>query len=650
VRSPLRAALSFALLWVAGDTVASRFHPEDVFGSPSITQVSVSPAGDWIVALASQDDVEGLLVQRRGDGIVIPIYSTRREIHWLEWIGDNTVFLRQSRGDDLQATVIRLEWNGHTAVHDEFVIRRKGSLVDPLVDEDEVVLWALDGRKGSRVVRGPVTALSPHTKWKLSGEKGGGKLEKVAQLDQPVALWQVDRKGVVRAALILDDLDDPGSELALKYRRGEDARWRTVWKGPQEDAVVPVGTTRDDARLIVAAYGGSDTRGLYEFDPDARKIAGTIFVRPGVDIVDAVFDYDAREIIAAVYEDGGERRYHYLNGFREKHLANVADLAPAGQSVSVASASRDHRIFALLVRGARHPGTFYFFDKETRERIRLGEVLPRVVPDRLADVDTLEVVSPDGTELEAFFAQPAAGGAGPPPLLVLPHGGPIGVRDDLSFDPLLQYIVLDGVAVLKVNYRGSSGYGRTFLEAGKREWSRGIEDDIDAAVDAVVERGLVDPGRICVAGGSYGGYSALVIAIRRPDRFRCVATLNGVTDVPLLFQSSDFAATREGRRELAEIVGDPETEFDRLLAISPVYQVEKLRSPVLIAHGTKDVRVDPDHAHRLRAMLAAHGKPYEWHEIRGGRHSPTEAEWRAYALKLRAFLREHLKRDSGSVR
>jgi dipeptidyl aminopeptidase/acylaminoacyl peptidase len=640
-RRPLLAiVLVVGLLLVEGSAFADvRFDPDALFADSAIREVVVSPTGDWVVAHVIYGETSGVIAQRRGDGITIPLYSTDIAITGIGWIGDDSLLVRHSATHTRQAALIRLEWNGSTIVHDELPLTRKGFLVDRLADQDEIVLWATFSRGRSMVVRGPASALASG-RWRFSGEAAGGELETIVELDENVWTWIVDRDGVVRVAQVLKGTQDPA--WSLMYRSGEGDGWQEVWRArDQEEEMIPLAMAADGQRMIVATRANADTMGIYEFDPESREVGDVVFSAPDVDVVGALYD-ENRELIAAIYMRAGERRYYYLDGYREKYLEEVEGLA-AGESVSVTSASRDHRFVSFVVHGARNPGTYYFLDTETGTQTTLGSVLPGVSRDPLVDIEAVPVVSADGTVIEAFLALPRGQDGGKPPLLVLPHGGPIGVRDDTSFDPLLQFIAIDGVAVLKVNYRGSSGYGKSFEEAGKGEWAGAILEDIDAAIQAIVERGLVSPDRICIAGGSFGGYAAMMSVIRWPERYRCASTLNGPSDLPLQFQSSDTVEYKGGYEALVEIIGDPDADFDHLVEISPAYNVDKLAVPVLVVHGDRDRRVDPDHAHRLRAMLVAHGKPYEWLVLSDTGHSPAPNERRIYARKLRSFLRKHLR-------
>ncbi len=624
-----------------GSSAAGRtgVRPEVLWREPSIGSVSISPNGDWVVGVAQHERTWGVFVQRRGQAIPRPVYASRQSVAWTTWVGRDSLFIRHSFQGSVRAVVLRLRFDEGKILHDTIEIQSPGWLVDPLPDEDEFVLWgdAFDGKYAVR--RGPVSALALGPSRKKARRWVEGELEVVASQPNPVVRWVTDRKHVVRAALTVEGRWNP--HWALRYRRGPDDGWQTAWEGDIEgpEDLIPVGITRDDRHLIVLAYGSHDTRGMEELDPESGELVRELYRRPDVDLSDVLFDYDGIDVIAVAYDDGGQRRYHYFDEFREKHLPDTAKLAP-GERVAVASSSRDHRFFALSVHGDREPGEFYFLDKERNELVKLGRINDAIHPEKLVPVQCLEVVSADGTKLEAYLARPDRADGRPPPLVVIPHGGPIGVRDSGYFDPLTQYLATAGLAVLRVNYRGSAGFGRSFLEAGAKEWGRGIEDDIDAAVDAVIERGWVDPARMCIAGGSYGGYSAVMSTIRRPDRYRCAVTINGVSDLPLMIWNDSAAPW--AARWLVEHVGDPKEEFDRLIEVSPAYHVDQLKAPIFIIHGSEDQRVDPEQSYRLRAMMEAQGKPYEWLEIPHMEHSPSTVQWRMIGYALKWFVQCHL--------
>ncbi len=381
---------------------------------------------------------------------------------------------------------------------------------------------------------------------------------------------------------------------------------------------------------------------LVELSSDG-ELGREIFAHPDADMIGVVGDYTRSEVIGAIYEREGLPSFHYFDSFAARYQRSLEQAFP-GRAVSITGASRDQRILVVRTEGPRDPGTFYVLDTETNRARLVGKAMPWLDRAELAPVEALRVAADDGTELDVFVTRPRPERTSGvrPPLVVLPHGGPVGVRDTRSFDPLVQYLADGGIAVLQVNYRGSGGRGETFLDAGKRQWAKGIEDDIEAALRAVVDRGWADPKRVCIAGGSYGGYSALISIAQRPELYRCAASINGPSDVPLQLFHFGFARSETRREQLTELIGDPREDYDELRAISPVYLAERMQVPVLLIHGSDDRRVDVEHFHRMRLTLQALGKPHETLLIAGGGHSPTTREWKEIARRLRLFLRRHL--------
>jgi dipeptidyl aminopeptidase/acylaminoacyl peptidase len=349
--------------------------------------------------------------------------------------------------------------------------------------------------------------------------------------------------------------------------------------------------------------------------------------------------------VGVVYEQDGLPEFHYFDTFYDRYQRSLEHALP-GVVTSIMDVDRTERHLVVMSHSPSDPGTYYLLDTQTNTAVRIGHRMPWLDPQKLAEVRSLHVDRTDGAEVEAFVALPRAGG-GRPPVVVLPHGGPIGVRDTRRYDPLVQFLAAGGLAVLQVNYRGSGGHGKSFLDAGKRQWGRGIEDDLEAALDAVIERGWVDPDRICVAGGSYGGYSALMSVIRRPDRYRCAASVNGPTDLLFAYETF-FDRWEEGREYFEEFIGDPEDEED-LLSISPAYQAAAIRVPIFLVHGTEDRRVDVDHFYRMKAVLEALHRPHEVQLIQGAGHALSGSEWIELATRLRVFLLQNLGQRSGAA-
>jgi dipeptidyl aminopeptidase/acylaminoacyl peptidase len=227
--------------------------------------------------------------------------------------------------------------------------------------------------------------------------------------------------------------------------------------------------------------------------------------------------------------------------------------------------------------------------------------------------------------------------------VLLIHGGP-QARDALGWNPEVQFLANRGYAVLRLNFRGSAGYGRRFEQAGHRQWGLAMQDDVADAAKWLVEQGIADPERIAIYGASYGGYSALMGVIKNPDLFRCAVSLAGVTQIPKLLQREARLYGRTAKHLNLETVGDWIGDAEQLRRVSPAENAERVGAPVLIAHGDMDTVVDPDQAELMADALTRAGKPFERLVLEGEPHGLYfEATRLKFYAALESFLAKHLQ-------
>ncbi len=410
--------------------------------------------------------------------------------------------------------------------------------------------------------------------------------------------WYADGHGRLRAALLVRD-------ETYMLVHGRDGTFNEILQYKDDNGFQPAGLSFDGDTI----YGYTDDergqRDLVAFDPLTRKVSRTLFSKPGVDIVGAIFDA-RREPVAARYYQAGRLVTEYFDA-ANRDLDRILQEAFPGRTVTVTDRSSDGGQQILWVDSTDHPPQLYHLDVAKKSAALLEEVAPWLAEKKFAPVHLLNAKSSDGLAIEAFLTLPA--GTGKRPLVVFPHGGPIGVSDHLHFNRDVQFLASLGYAVLQVNYRGSEGYGKLFREAGYRNYGRLIEDDIDAALRAALAAFPLDESRMCTLGSSYGGYSALVSAVRWPGRFRCAVSLSGPSDRALFFTASDSARSATVRPLLEKIMGDPRTDLAEMQQTSPLYHTRELTLPIMLVHGRDDLRVDFEHTRRLVRMLNLEGRP-----------------------------------------
>jgi dipeptidyl aminopeptidase/acylaminoacyl peptidase len=444
-----------------------------------------------------------------------------------------------------------------------------------------------------------------------------------------------DAAGELRVALVLNE--DGSRAIGV---RGEDGKWRIHPKLPDNIQLTPVQLTAAGDALVVLTDHAREQVELATVNLADGTIGPTLLAEPGADLVDAVVRRRDRQVIGAQFYRNGSLQTRFLDGVDTAQLKVFAKTFPDAD-LHLFDASRDGNRLVVLVKSESERGTFYLYDRAARRIEKLVDAFDALKVAKPFASTAFTVTAAGGLPIDGFLTLP--GGAEKAPLVVMPHGGPIDVSDRRAFDPLVQMLANRGFAVLRVNYRGSGGAGRAFRSAGEGQWGREIESDIDAALAHALDHFPLDRTRVALLGASYGGYSTLMGIIRNPERYRCGVAVAPVTDLPLKFSSSDWNRIPEAVARMKKIVGDPASELAQLQEFSPDYQYERLTRPILLIHGTKDMRVAFEHSWRLRMLLASAGKPPAWLPLPGADHSVSRLEDRlAMHAASDAFLRECL--------
>jgi dipeptidyl aminopeptidase/acylaminoacyl peptidase len=284
---------------------------------------------------------------------------------------------------------------------------------------------------------------------------------------------------------------------------------------------------------------------------------------------------------------------------RSKLLKQLLAALP-GHQVQIVSENRHGSKLIIAAFNDRNPGDYYVYDTQKNTLGFLVSSKKWLEPELMAEVKPISFTSRDGVKISGYLTLPNGIDAKNLPLIVNPHGGPHGIRDVWGFDPESQLLASQGYAVLQVNFRGSGGYGKAFEEMGHQKWGTDIQFDIIDATRYVIEQGIANKERICIVGGSFGGYSALQSAIIEPDMFKCAIRFAGVYDLPMMFEEGDVADTRSGTSFLKQVLG---TDQATLKAMSPSYNVDKLKAKLLLIHGGDDERAPIEQFESLEDAL-----------------------------------------------
>jgi dipeptidyl aminopeptidase/acylaminoacyl peptidase len=290
-------------------------------------------------------------------------------------------------------------------------------------------------------------------------------------------------------------------------------------------------------------------------------------------------------------------------------LHRALSLKFPGSYVHFVDFSDDGSELLFGVSSDRSPGTYFLIDTHTYKVQKLFDVEPWINPSQMAERRPVTFKASDGTEVEAILTLPTGASEANLPMVLLPHGGPIDIQDDWFYDSDAQFLASRGYLVLQVNYRGSSGRGEDFREAAYLKWGTRVQQDLIDGVKWAIDQQYADPKRICVYGGSFGGYSAMMTTIRAPGLFKCAIGYAGVYDLSMMYKKGDVRESKSGRSYLRTVIGRNDADLD---ANSPDKLADKIDVPVLLIHGEDDQRAPFAQAQAMRAALDAAHKPYEW--------------------------------------
>jgi dipeptidyl aminopeptidase/acylaminoacyl peptidase len=444
--------------------------------------------------------------------------------------------------------------------------------------------------------------------------------------DYTIAWWSQDGVPVVRY-----DVNARNTVVTLSIRAPGETEWVAYHRARRDeqgrlDFNVVANGEAPGTVLIAARLDGDETTAVRPFDLKTRQFGSKVIRRVAHDVEQVVTDRAGRMIAAAFIED--RVSYEFTDSALKGHHKALEGFFDKVCNVELRETDTSGNRFLWRVNGPREPGAWFLYDKATGSMEALGAERPWLTPDRLAKVEILKVSARDGQPLTAYLTVPV--GAGPRPLVVLAHGGP-ELRDSFGWDDWAQTLAANGWFVLQPNFRGSDGYGRDFMEAGRRRWGDLMQQDIEDCVVAVIASGRVASDRIAIMGASYGGYAALMGPVLRPDLYKAAVSIAGVSDLPAMMA---WERQEEGDASPAydywkKVIGDPDTEGARLMAASPARRADSIAAPVLLIHGAEDAIVPVAQSKLMLAALKRARRPVDYLEIKDMGHrgwSPQESQ------------------------
>lgn len=606
--------------------------PVEVFAElPFMESPKLSPDGTHIAAKLAINGTQQLVVTPVFAGSEKPAamaVSDKVDLNWWRWAGPGWLAVgvgAQQVFEGYDIYVTRL-----LGVNAAFTKSNRIDWEHSGIRADELLWTARDGTPRVLLSRQTgVQSIDQIYPEVVEADLSTGRTRRVVSGSTDVFDWFADGTGRVRMGYRYDDNNRRGQ---LLYRGADEGIFRTIAvhrRNDERGIPFPRIFAADGNAVAVDDSEGYDA--VYEVTLPDLKLGRKIYGAQGYDIDNVVLNPEQNSLAGIEVTDKYSRTV-WLDPVL-KNLQEVADKAVGSRRARIISWNADRTRFLVDVGGPSEAGVLYFWDTNTDRMQRLAWNSQTLKGRLLSPVKTMRYTARDGTEIETVVTMPRhRAGARNLPAIILPHGGPLA-RDSEGWDWWTQYLAEIGYVVIQPNYRGSAGYGTAFAKLGRGEWGLKMQDDLNDAVAWAAKEGMIDPKRVCMVGGSYGGYAAMRAAQRDGGLYRCAVSYAGVSDIAGM---RTYDAQFLNGRSLGDYWRERTPDFK---AVSPRFGAEQFSAPILLVHGKVDMRVPVKQSRQMADALKQAGKPYEYVEQPLGDHHFSRAADRLDFLKrMKAFL------------
>ena len=604
------------------ETMAPLIPMKDFFRNPEKVAYSLSPNGQYLAFMQPWESRLNVFVEKIGSGQATRVTGAKeRDIAGYAWKGDNRIVYIQDTGGDENYRLYAVGIDGSNPKDLTPFDKVRAQIIDRLERNESEILVGLNKRVPQVF---DVYRINVNT----------GEMQMIAENPGNYTGWSTDWDGKLRIAVTTD-----GVNSTLMFRNTEADKFAPLVTTSFRDTVSPLLFTPDNRQLYVATNIGRDKTAIVKYDVENKKELEKIYEHPEVD-VSTLLSSRKRRMITGVSYVTDKTNYHFIDKQRADLQKDLERRLP-GYEVRLAGCNLEEDKCLVRSFTDRSLGAYYFYDLKSKDFRKLADVSPWLNEQDLAPMKPIKFQSRDGLTIHGYLTLPKGVQARNLPVVVNPHGGP-WYRDQWGFNPEVQFLANRGYAVLQVNFRGSTGYGRKFWESSFKQWGKSMQDDITDGVQWLIKQGIADSKRIGIYGGSYGGYATLAGLVYTPDLYAVGVDYVGVSNLFTFLQAIP-PYWKPYLEMLYEMIGHPEKDKDLLTAASPVFHSKNIKVPLLIAQGANDPRVKKAESDQMVEALKARGieVPYIVKANEGHGFANEENRFEFYRA-MEEFLGKHL--------
>jgi dipeptidyl aminopeptidase/acylaminoacyl peptidase len=590
-----------ALLIIAGcasspkekETTAPLIDMKLFFKNADKNNFQISPDGNYFSYIANYKNMYNVYVQKVGDTNAVRVTNdTLRSIWNYFWKGDRIVFLQDVGGDEnyqlfsVAATGMDLKaltpFPGYrTAILDilRYIPGKEKELLVQINKRDKQYFdpYLIN------IVTGQLTLM----------------YENKRNFDS----WYTDNNGVIRIATKTD-----GVNISYLYRNTDKDTFNLLLTTSFKEAFSPQSFDASNKQIYILSNIGRDKVALVLYDPVTNKEVKEIYANPDYDLTSVLYD-KKNKILASVSWIGEKQEDHFFDKEWETRNTGLKQHF-SGYEVGFTGWDDDMKKGIVYNYSDRLPGKYYVYDFSSKEAVEVANPYYWINEKDMANMKPITYTSRDGFTIHGYLTLPKGIKAERLPVVVNPHGGP-WARDGWYYNQEVQFLANRGYAVLQMNFRGSTGYGKKFWEASFKEWGKKMQDDITDGVEYLKKEGIADPKRIAIYGGSYGGYATLAGVTFTPDLYACAVDYVGVANL-FTFMKTIPPYWKPYLDQFHEMVGDPVKDSLLMAEASPVLHADKIKAPLFVAAGANDPRVNKAESDQMVNALKNRGIEVEY--------------------------------------
>ncbi|WP_211218079.1 S9 family peptidase [Niabella aurantiaca] len=575
------------------ETAAPLIDVKTFFKNGEKSTFRISPDGNYFSYRADYKGKTNIFVQKVSDSTAVRVTNdTLRSIFNYFWKGDKIVYAQDIGGDEnFQLFSVNADGTDLKALTPFPGVR--SDIIDALLN--------INGKGKELIVQINKRVKEYFDPYLLNIETGA--LTLLYDNKENYDSWVTDNNGVIRLASKTD-----GVNITWNYRNTDKDPFTPLLRTSFKDFFSPASFDKDNKNIYALSNIGRDKVALVEYDPATKKDVKELYADNNYDLSSIKYDRK-KQALTSVHWEAEKQEEHFFDKEWEA-IQNGLDQKFEGYETEIVSYNDARTKAIVATSNDRAPVKYYIYDFQTKETNEVANPFPWIEEKQMSHVKPITYKSRDGLEIHGYLTLPLGLAPKNLPVVVNPHGGP-WARDGWYYNPETQFLANRGYAILQMNYRGSTGYGKKFWEASFKQWGKQMQDDITDGVEWLKKQGIADEKRIAIYGGSYGGYATLAGITFTPDLYAAAVDYVGVSNL-FTFMNTIPPYWKPYLDQLHEMVGDPKKDSLLLAEASPALHADKIKTPLFIAQGANDPRVNKAESDQMVAALKKRGIDVEY--------------------------------------